>query len=70
MKVFKVVSKYVAFDEDESMVISAKTPERALTIANDNWIFRGRKNIERIEFSANEIDLKEEQIISVAHYGD
>lgn len=70
MKVFRVKSKYVAFDEDESMVITAKTANRALELARDNWFFREDKNVNQQEFLVEELDLNIEQIIEVAHYGD
>lgn len=70
MKVFKVKSIYVAFDEDESMVITAETADRALELAKNNWTFREGKDVKRIAFHVEEMDLSKEQIIEVAHYGN
>lgn len=68
MKVYRVESNMVAFDEDESMVIIAKCKNRALEIAISNWNFReGRSHM---DFSIVEYDLSQEGIVDVAHYGD
>ncbi|MCG2991311.1 hypothetical protein [Escherichia coli] len=68
MKIFRIESNDVAFDEDESMVIIAISEARALQIAKENWIFR--KGRIHGEFSVWEIDSSKEQIINVSHYGD
>lgn len=68
MKVFRVESNKVAYDEDESMVIIAESKKRALELALKNWKFRDGGN--HNEFSVFEFDLTEEIIIDVAHYGD
>lgn len=70
MKLFKVTSKYVSFDEDESMVITAQNADNALILAKKNWVFREGKDVNRKEFIIEELDLNKEQIIEVSHYGD
>jgi len=68
IKVFEITSNSVAFDEDESMVIIASCPERALEIAKENWVFRSGRNHD--EFIINEVNISREQIVSVCHYGN
>ena len=40
MRLFKIESENVAYDEDISMVIIAQTKEAALRLARENWIVR------------------------------
>lgn len=70
MKVFKITSTNVAFDEDESMVIVAESEESAKKMALKNWSLRpGRKLVED-NFVVEVVDLDKEKIIDVSHYGD
>lgn len=68
MNIFKVESNSVAYDEDDSMVIVAGHQERALNIAKKNWKFREGRHHDN--FTVSSIDLLEEKIIHIAHYGE
>jgi len=77
MKLFRIESQNVAFDEDDSMVILADSAQKALELAKKNWRFRLDENYSmvtengrEINFNIIEIDLFSEQIIDVSHYGD
>lgn len=70
MKLFKVTSKNVAFDEDESMIIIAESSKNAKNLASKNWIYRDGKNREGTTLLTEEIILDKEQIVNVSHYGD
>lgn len=49
MRLFRVESKNIAYDEDISMIILSKSKENAIKLAKDNWCFREYK--ERIDLS-------------------
>lgn len=68
MKIFKIESNNISYDEDVSMVIVAEDETRALNIARENWSFRGENKF--IELNIIEIDITYEQIIDISHYGD
>jgi hypothetical protein len=68
MKIYKIESNNVAYDEDESMVVIALSGNRALEIALKSWKFREGRN--HRDFNVAEVDLNEEKIVEIAHYGE
>ena len=68
MKLFRIESKNVAYDEDVSMVILAESKESAINIARSNWTCRDDEKI--IKFNIIEINQFVEQIVDRSHYGD
>lgn len=68
MKLFRIESKNVAYDEDISMVILAESLDAAINIARNNWTCRDDKKI--MNFNIIEINQFIEQIVDISHYGD
>ena len=68
MKLFRIESEDVAYDEDISMVILATSKDSAINIARSNWNCRDDKKI--INFNIVEINQFIEQIVDISHYGD
>lgn len=68
MKLFRIESENVAYDEDISMVILAETKDSAISIARSNWTCRDDKKI--VNFNITEINQFIEQIVDISHYGD
>lgn len=68
MRLFKIESENVAYDEDISMVIIAQTKEAALRLARENWIVRDEDK--ELELYIEEIYLNKELIVDVSHYGE
>lgn len=68
MKLFRIETENVAYDEDISMVILAESKESAINIANTNWKCRDDDKIDN--FNIIEIDQSVEQIVDVSHYGE
>lgn len=68
MKLFKIKSKNISYDEDVSMVILSNSEEKAIEIAKNNWDWREGKDIK--DLTITEINQDYEQIVDVSHYGD
>lgn len=68
MKLFRIESESVAYDEDISMIILAESKDSAVNIARSNWTCRDDKKI--IKFNIIEINQFVEQIVDISHYGD
>ena len=68
MKLFRIESENVAYDEDVSMVILAESEDSAINIARSNWTCRDGEKI--IKFNIIEINQFIEQIVDISHYGD
>lgn len=68
MEIFKVESVNVAYDEDVSMIIMAKTEARALEIAKKNWQFRPSRAHDYFEII--KIDANREHIVGINHFGE
>lgn len=68
MKLFRIESENVAYDEDSSMVILAESIDSAINIAKRNWTCRDDDKI--LNFNIIEINQFIEQIVDVAHYGE
>ena len=70
MKLFKVISKNVAFNEDESMVIVAESLESAKKLALKNWRMRPGRELIEYNLDVELVKLDKEKIVGVSHYGD
>lgn len=68
LELFRIESNNVAYDEDISMIIMAKTEERALEIAKGEWHFRSSRAHDF--FKVTKVDTHKEQIVEVSHYGE
>jgi len=68
MRLFKIRSKCISYDEDISMVIIAQTKDAALRLARKNWIIRDEDK--ELELDIEEIYLNKELIVDVSHYGE
>ena len=68
MRLFKVKSKYISYDEDISMVIIAENKDKALNLAIRNWEVRDEDK--DLELDVEEIYLNKELIVDVSHYGE
>jgi hypothetical protein len=68
MKLFKVKSQCISYDEDISMVIIAETRDAALKLARKNWIIRDEDK--ELELEVDEIPFNKELIVDVSHYGE